>query len=117
MEGNHFAVITVNSGSSNDRAAKITADVFYNCFGIAKIRFCINIESLFVVIVTSGFYLLERRADFHCHFIQEGSTESVAQKCVIEMFYMAPKPVVTKTTFGNEAVDMRIPFQISAECM
>ena len=33
------------------------------------------------------------------------------------MFYMTPEAVITVTTFGKKAVNMRIPFKISAECM
>ena len=33
------------------------------------------------------------------------------------MIDIAPKPVIAVTAFGNEAVDMGVPFQIPAECM
>ena len=41
MKGDRFGVfiIAVNSGCGNNRAPKITADVFYDCFRGAFVRF------------------------------------------------------------------------------
>ena len=51
MEGNHFTIVFIDAGSGNDRTSKITPNVFHNGFGIAEIRFCINIKSVIVIIV------------------------------------------------------------------
>lgn len=117
VKSNHIAIIVVDSGSGDDWSAKITADVFDHCFGIAEVRFCVNIKSLFVIPVTFGFYFFKGRSDSGFQFIQKSSAESIAQKGVIKMFDMTPETVVTKTTFRYEAVNMWIPFKIPAEGM
>ena len=33
------------------------------------------------------------------------------------MRYLAPSAGITETAFGNETMDMRVPFQIAAECV
>lgn len=106
-----------NSGSGNDWSAKVTVDVFDNCFLITKVWFGINIKSLFVIIITFGLRFFKRRTDPGFQFIQKSSAESIAQKRIIKMFGMTPEAVVTKTAFRNETMNMGIPFEISAECM
>lgn len=59
VESNHIAIIFIDSGGGNDRSAKITTDIFDHYFGITEIGFCINIKSLFVVVVTSGLYFFK----------------------------------------------------------
>ena len=63
MESNSIPIIVVDSGCSNDRTAKITPDVFDNVLRVTKIRLCINVESLFMFTVTSGFHLFKRRTN------------------------------------------------------
>ena len=60
MEGNSITIIAVYSGCSNYRATKITPNVFDDCFGIRKIRFGIDIEALFMVVVTIGLDFFKR---------------------------------------------------------
>lgn len=48
MEGNHFAIIIIDSGSANNRTAKIAPDIFHNDLWITEVWLCINIKSLFV---------------------------------------------------------------------
>lgn len=117
MKGNRITIIAVYSGSCDNRPAKITADISDDCLRVTEVRFCINIETVFMVVVAFGFYLFERRADDGLHFIQECGTESIAQKGVVKVSDMTPKSIITKTAFGDETVDMRIPFGISAKSM
>ena len=42
MESHVIAVIGINSGKCNNRAAKVTADVLDNGVRISEIRFCKN---------------------------------------------------------------------------
>lgn len=51
------------------------------------------------------------------HFIKKGSTKSVTEISIIEMTYAAPETIVAVAAFGNEAVDVRVPFQIPAKGM
>lgn len=117
MEGDRITVIVINSGSSNNGTAKITADIFDNCSRVTKHWFGINIEPLFMVAVTFGFDLFKRRPDDSFHFIQESSAESVAEIGVIKVMDMTPETIITETAFRDEAVNMRVPFEIPAEGM
>ena len=55
MESHHLPIVGINPGKSNDRAAKITADIFNNGFWVAKIGLGINVESISVPMVNGGF--------------------------------------------------------------
>lgn len=117
VKGNRMTVIMIYSGCCNNRAAKITTDIFDNGFGVTKIRFGINVESLFMIAVTFGFNLFKRRSNDGFHFIQECGAESIAKIGIVKIFDLTPETVITKTAFREEAVDMRIPFEVSAEGM
>lgn len=115
VESNSISVIPVNSGSGNYWPAKIAADIFSHYFRIAEIRFGIDIEAVFMLGVTFCFYFFKRRADPVFQFIEKSSAERITEIVVIKVFYMAPEAVITVTTFGKDAVDVRIPFEISAK--
>ena len=99
MESNSIPVIVVYSGCSNYEAAKITTNVFDNCFRITKIRFGIDIEPLLMIAVTFGLDFFKRRSDPRFHFIQECGAESIAKVGVVKMFDMTPEAIITKPTF------------------
>lgn len=63
MESDHFPVVFINSGSGNDRTAKITPNVFDNGIRIAEAGFGINIKTLLVFTVAFRFHFFERRTD------------------------------------------------------
>lgn len=69
VESNHTAIIAVDSGGGNGWPAKITSDIFDYCFWVTQIGFGINIEYLFVVIVTFGLYFFKGRVDLGFQFI------------------------------------------------
>jgi hypothetical protein len=115
MEGNKVAIIVVNPGRGNNGAPQIAPDIFYGSVGVTFIRFCIDIETVFVFTVTAGFYLFKRRADSGFHFTQQGSAESSAEVGIVEVIDIAPETVIAVAAFRNQAVDMRVPFQISAK--
>lgn len=117
MKCHKIFVITVNSGCGNDRSSKIAADIFGDCFGITEIGFGIDIEAVFMQTVAFGLHLFKRRSDPALHFIEEGSPEGVAEIVVVKVFYMTPETVITVAAFRKKAVNMRIPFEIPAECM
>lgn len=110
MEGDKATVIFIDPGGSNGRTAKIAADVFNNSPGIAFVRLCVNIEAVFVFPVTAGFNFFERRANTGFHAVQQGGTESITEEGIVKMSDAAPETIITVTTFGNEAVDVGIPF-------
>ncbi len=63
-------IIRINSGKGNDGPAQITADVFDNGFRVAKIRFGINVEAIFVFVIDLRFTFFKRRANAFFKFIQ-----------------------------------------------
>ena len=67
--------------------------------------------------VAFRFHLFERRSNLVFQFIEKSSTESITEIVVVKMFYMTPEAIITVTTFGKKAVNVRIPFKISAERM
>ena len=117
VESNGISVIPVNPGSGNYWSAKIAADVFSHYFGIAEIRFGIDIEPMFMLGVTFRFYFFERRSNPVFQFIEKSSTESVAEIVVVKVFYMTPESIITVAAFGKEAVNVGIPFEIAAKSM
>lgn len=48
VEGDEVAIVTVNARNSDHRPSKVAANVFHNRLRITFVRFCIDIESLFV---------------------------------------------------------------------
>lgn len=78
VEGNKITVVFVNAGGGNYRPAEITADILNDRPGVTGIGFGINIESVFVFPVTTGFDFFKGRPDDRLHFIEQGSTEGIA---------------------------------------
>lgn len=60
--------------------------------------------------VATGFNLFERRTNTGFHVVQQSGTESITEEGIVKMRDVAPETVITVTTFGNEAVDVRVPF-------
>lgn len=65
--------------------------------------------------VTFGFDFFKRRADPDFQFIEESGAESTAEIVIVKVPDMTPGAVITVTAFGEEAVDMGIPFEIPAK--
>ena len=115
MKSNHFTIVFINTGCGNNWTTEIATDIFHYGFWIAMIGFGIHIKALFVIGITFGFYFFERGTDFGFHFIKQSGTESISQIVVMKVGDVAPKPVITITAFGNQTMNMRIPFKVSAE--
>ena len=112
VESDRITVIVIDPGSSDDRPAKITTDILSDYFGVTEIRFSIDIETMFMFAVTSCFYFFKRRPDPDFQFIEESGAESTAEIVIVKVPDMTPGAVIT---FGEEAVDMGIPFEIPAK--
>ena len=115
VESDRITVIVIDPGSSDDRPAKITTDILSDYFGVTEIRFRIDIETMFMFAVTSCFYFFKRRPDPDFQFIEESGAESTAEIVIVKVPDMTPGAVITVTAFGEEAVDMGIPFEIPAK--
>ena len=85
MEGNEVTIIVVNAGSRDHRTDRIAFDILDSSFRVTVIGFGIDIEAVFVFPVTACLHLFKRRGDLSFQFIQEYSTESVAQISIVEM--------------------------------
>ena len=115
VEGDKVAIIFINTGSGDNGAAKITANIFGNGFWIAFIGFGVNIEAMFMVSIAGCFYFFERRAERCLQFIQKSSAKGIAEVSVIKVFYITPKAVITVSSFRDEAMNVRVPFKVSAK--
>ena len=112
VESDRITVIVIDPGSSDDRPAKITTNILSDYFGVTENRFSIDIETMFMFAVTSCFYFFKRRPDPDFQFIEESGAESTAEIVIVKVPDMTPGAVITVTAFGEEAVDMGIPFEI-----
>ena len=117
MEGDKVTIIFINTGSGDDRPTKITTDVFGDDFRIAFIRFGVNIETVLVIFIAGSFNLFERRTELYFHFIQKGGAEGITKVSVVKVFHMAPEAIITVPPFRDEAMNVRVPLEISAEGM
>ncbi len=113
MECDIFPIIVINTGGCNYWPAKVTPNVFDNRFWVAFVWLCIDIEPVFVVSVAECLCFFEGRTDCGFHFIKERG----AQESVVKMFYIFPEIAVAQPTFRQEAVDMRVPFQVPPKSM
>lgn len=66
MKGNRiiFGIILINTGSGNDWPSEIAANVFDNLPGVAAVRLCMDVESVFMVMVNGGNDFLKRSREF-----------------------------------------------------
>ncbi len=117
VEGNHISIIFINTGSSNNRAAKVTSDVFHNGIRVTFIGFGINIKTMFVVSIAFRFYFFKRRSDFGFQLVKKRGTEGIAKVGIMKVFDISPEAVITISAFRNQTMDMGIPFQIPAKSM
>ena len=60
MEGNSFAIIFVNAGSSNDWTSKITSYIFSDYLWFTFVGFSMDIEAVFMIFVNGGFNPFKR---------------------------------------------------------
>ena len=61
VKSNIVAIIAINSGSGDNRATKVAANIFNHRIRIAFVWFCIDVKTFFVILIASGFYSFERR--------------------------------------------------------
>ena len=64
MKSNLSAIVMIDSGSSDNRASKISANVFNDSFLVTLIRFIINIKTMFMFRVAKGFNSFKRGVKF-----------------------------------------------------
>lgn len=117
VKGNRLSIIGVNPGSGNGRSAKIAANIFNNGSGVGHVRFSVNIEPILTMLINKGFRFFERRPQAGFHLVKESSAKSMPEKRIREMIKLAPDKGNANAAFGNETMNMRIPFEIASEGM
>ena len=103
----------INTGCSNNRSAEISADVFNGNIRGAEIRLYTNIKPIRVIRVHFIFNFTKRWANTGNKLLKQYFTEGVPKKVIIKMFDRAPWGDIAGAAFGNEGVDVGIPFQIT----
>ena len=69
MKSHSISVIGIDSGSSNNRTSQVAPNELRNCFTITKIWFCVNIETVFTMLVNKRFHTFKRIAEFAVKFV------------------------------------------------
>lgn len=92
-------IIFIDPFGSNDRPAKVTADVLGECLHIGEGGLGVDIESLVMYPVHPAFDLFEGRSETFMKKIQKDSTEGVAEVSIVEMADVAPGAVVGDPPF------------------
>ena len=117
VEGHVFPIIGINSRSGNNRATKVTADVFYNSVSITEIWFSIHIKTIFIFFVDGSFAFFEGRTDTQFQLIEKSGLKSFTKIGVIKVLNNSPEAVIGEAALGKETMDVWIPFQRSAKSM
>lgn len=64
-----ITIVSVNAGGGDNRAAEVSADVFCDNGRIAEIRFGIDVETIFLIMVNRSLDIFERVTELLLHFI------------------------------------------------
>ena len=78
MEGNMRARIRIDTGSGDNRSAKIAPNVFGDNRGVAVVGLGVNIESFAMILIDSRFNFLEGRTKCVMETVKQSGTERVA---------------------------------------
>lgn len=117
VESEGRPIVAVNAGRGNNRAAEVSADVFCDNGRITEIRFGINVETIYLITVNRGFDFFERVTDPGKQFIEECSLKGLAEKLKVKVLERTPPTGIANAAFGNETVDVRIPFEVPPKGM
>ena len=110
VEGNIFSIVAVDTGRSNHRPPKVSADIFDGNGRGAEIRLCADIKTIGMIFIDIIFNSGKGRTKFQSEFFEKDFSESIAEKGIVEMFHWSPWSKITRAAFRNEGVDMWIPF-------
>lgn len=117
VECHGIPVIAINPGSGNDGPAQVSADIFNGDIRGTQIGFGSDIKTIGVVFVNLVFQFIKRGSELKGKLFQKDFTESQAQEAIVKMCIRAPGCEVAGAAFGDQSMDVRIPFQIPAEGM
>ena len=108
-------VIVINTRSGDNRTTKISADIFDNIFRVGKRGFSVNIKAVGTIFVNVRLHLFERLAYMAFHAVKQSGTEGITQQSIVKMFDGTPNSEVAAAALGKQDMNMRIPFEVSAE--
>lgn len=80
-----------------------------------SIGFSSYVEAIFVIGINGSLNWFKGKANVCIQLIQKRSTESITQKGIVEVANVTPGGNVTRATFGEKAMDMGIPFQVTTK--
>lgn len=115
VEGDRIAIVFINTGGCNGRASKVSANVLGYDGRIAEVWLCIDIETVFLIAVYRSFDFFEGVSDMLLHFVQKSGLKGFPEQFIAEVFKRTPSTGITNATFRNEAVNMRVPFQVTTK--
>lgn len=79
MKGNQRPIVRINTRGSNDRSAKITADIFDGMVSGTGMGFSSDIKAIAVIGINRSLNCFKRRTNHLFHFIEQSGTESVTK--------------------------------------
>lgn len=112
-----ITIIFINTRSSNDRTSQISADIFNCNVRSTKVGFGTNIKTICMIFIDIILNLAERGPDGIRHFFKKNLAEGKAKEREIKMFDGTPGSKVAGSAFGDECMDVRIPFKITTKGM
>lgn len=112
-----ITVIFIDTGCCNNRPSEMATDVYDGNDRSVEIRFCPDIEFFGMIFVNIIFDFAGGRIDGISHFFKKDFTKSVTKKAVVKMLNRYPNCKVAGTAFGDESINVRIPFEIATESM
>jgi hypothetical protein len=110
VERDKITIIMVNARGSDNRPTEIATNIVYDNFWVTLIRFGIDVESVFMLLVTTGLYFLKGCPNLSFQKIEQDGSEGIAEESVVKIIDITPKAVITVAALRDEAVDVRIPF-------
>ena len=117
VKSNILTVVTINAGSGDNRSAQISADVFDDLFVVGESGFSVDIKAVRAVFVNIRFGFFERGTELCFHMIQKSCAERIAEQRIVEMLDGTPNGIVADAALGKQDVNVRIPFEVPAECV
>lgn len=117
MKGNKIAVIVIDTGCSNDRSAQISAYIFDGNIRRTLIRFGSDIKSIWIFLIKLVFESFKGMVKMKRKLFEKDFTKSQPKECEIKMFDVTPREMITSSTFRDESMNMRIPFEVTTEGM
>ncbi len=117
IKGDILSVIVQDALCRDHRTAKISADILKDFGRFTFFGFCIYVESVLMVPINSSFCLFKRVAKSFVQQAEESGLERVPEQLVVKVMDIPREAFIAQAALRNKAVDVRVPFKISAKGM